>query len=258
LRNRDIRQFLESARRFESQEEYTLALQKVQDALRLDAVNAEAIDLATVIQAKRSSQQIGNWLNLAQTHLSNCAFDQAREAVASVLHLNPTDVTALRLITEINRIEQEVMRKREEKERYYDSAVELRRKGDLTAALSRLQRVLQLDREAPDPLRPERGAEFQMVYNEVRSESESIRNALDESKKRLESKEYAEGRQDLRQLFGEVSQSRAFSSAQVRHWGTSASGFVRLYCRSRSRDRGGAGFRPKSETSGTGAGSISR
>ena len=192
LRNRDIRQFLESARRFESQEEYTLALQKVQDALRLDAVNAEAIDLATVIQAKRSSQQIGNWLNLAQTHLSNCAFDQAREAVASVLHLNPTDVTALRLITEINRIEQEVMRKREEKERYYDSAVELRRKGDLTAALSRLQRVLQLDREAPDPLRPERGAEFQMVYNEVRSESESIRNALDESKKRLESKEYAE------------------------------------------------------------------
>jgi serine/threonine-protein kinase len=192
LRNRDIRQFLESARRFEAQEEYTLALQKVQDALQLEASNAEALELRGVIQAKRSSQQIGNWLNLAQRHLANCAFEPAREAVSSVLDILPTDVTALRLMTEINRVEQEVVRKREEKERFFDSAVELRKKGDLTAALSRLQRVLELDREAPDPVQPERGASFQKFYNEVRSESEAIRNALDEAKKLLESKDYAQ------------------------------------------------------------------
>src|SRR5215475_310601 len=191
LRNRDIRQFLESARRFEEQEEYTLALQKVQDALQLEATNTEALDLRSTIEAKRSSQLIGNWLNLAQKHLSNLAFEPAREAVSSVLHMLPTDATALRLMTEINRVEQEVLRKREEKERFFDSAVELRKKGDLTAALSRLQRVLELDREAPDPLQPERGAYFQKFYNEVRSESESIRNALDEAKKELEEKNYA-------------------------------------------------------------------
>ena len=191
LRNRDIRQFLESARRFDAQEEYTLALQKVQDALQLEAVNAEALELRSVVEAKRSSQQIGNWLNLAQRHLSNLAFEPAREAVSSVLHLHPTDVTALRLMTEISRVEQEVVRKREDKERFFDSAVELRKKGDLTAALSRLQRVLELDRQAPDPVQPERGASFQKFYNEVRSESEAIRNAFDEAKKELEAKNYA-------------------------------------------------------------------
>src|SRR5215475_940190 len=191
LRNRDIRQFLKSARRFEAQEEYTLALQKVQDALQLEATNTEALDLRSTIEAKRSSQQIGNWLNLAQKHLSNLAFEPAREAVSSVLHMLPTDKNALLLLTEINRVEQEVLRKREEKERFFDSAVELRKKGDLTAALSRLQRVLELDREAPDPLQPEQGAYFQKFYNEVRTESESIRNALDEAKKELEEKNYA-------------------------------------------------------------------
>ena len=190
LRNRDIRQFLESARRFDAQEEYTLALQKVQDALQLEAVNAEALELRSVVEAKRSSQQIGNWLNLAQRHLSNLAFEPAREAVSSVLHLHPTDVTALRLMTEISRVEQEVVRKREDKERFFDSAVELRKKGDLTAALSRLQRVLELDRQAPDPVQPERGASFQKFYNEVRPESEAIRNAFDEAKKELEAKNY--------------------------------------------------------------------
>src|SRR5262245_8778175 len=72
LRSRDIRQFLDSARRFMAQEEYTLALQKVQDALHLEAGNAEALKLRTEIEAKRSSQQIGNWLSLAQKHLGNC------------------------------------------------------------------------------------------------------------------------------------------------------------------------------------------
>src|SRR5262245_61572220 len=104
----------------------------------------------------------------------------------------PKYTTALHFMTEINRIEQEVVRKREEKERYFDSAVELRKKGDLTAALSRLERVLELDREAPDPFQPERGAIFQKCYNEVRIESEAIRNALDEAKKQLESKDYTQ------------------------------------------------------------------
>ena len=45
LRSRDLRQFLESARRFMAQEEYTLALQKVQDALHLEAGNSEALKL---------------------------------------------------------------------------------------------------------------------------------------------------------------------------------------------------------------------
>src|SRR5215471_4734263 len=192
LRNRDIRQFLESARRFEEQEEYALALQKVQDALQLEAANAEALELRAAIEAKRSSQQISNWLTLAQKHLSNCAFEPAREAVSAVLHILPTDATALRLMTEISRVEQEVVRKREEKDRFFDSAVELRKKGDLTAALSRLQRVLELDREAPDPVQPERGAIFQKFYNEVRSESEAIRNALDEAKKHLVAKDYTQ------------------------------------------------------------------
>src|SRR5262249_5627593 len=154
LRNRDIRQFLDTARRFALQEEYTLALQKIQDALQLESTNPDALELRADIEGKRSSQQIGNWLDLAQRHLSNCAFEPAREAVASALHMIPTDAAALRLMNEINRVEQEVVRKRQEKERYFDSAVELRKKGDLTAAISRLERVLELDREAPDAVRP--------------------------------------------------------------------------------------------------------
>jgi len=191
IRNRDIRQFLETTRRFLAQDEYILALQKVHDAMQLDPTNAEAIALRTEIESKRNAQQIGNWLRLAQEHLGNYAFEPAREAVESVLRMAPTDAAALRLKGEINRVEQEIIRKRGEKERYYESAIEFHNKGDLTAALSRLERVLQLDREAPDGLRPERAAEYQKFYNEVRSEAENIRNSLDEAKSKLESREYA-------------------------------------------------------------------
>jgi eukaryotic-like serine/threonine-protein kinase len=69
VRSRAIQQLLETARRRFEEEEYQLALQKVQEILNLDPSNTEAHTLRGDIENKRSSRQIEDWLRLARQHM---------------------------------------------------------------------------------------------------------------------------------------------------------------------------------------------
>src|SRR5581483_6711047 len=93
-RQKRIHQLLESARVRLEEEEYPLALQKVQEVLQVDPDNAEALGLQARIQEARSQRQIDDWFRLARQHTANQAFSHAREALQNVLQLRPRDPRA--------------------------------------------------------------------------------------------------------------------------------------------------------------------
>lgn len=191
-KQKTISQLLLSARtRFEN-DEYPLSLQKIQEILQLDPGNAPALGLKASIENKMTSQKIEEWFRLAQQHLDNQAWSHAREALHNVLQLKSSEPRAVQLITEVDQKEQEFLRIRKEKDELYNAALEAWNAGEVTTALSRMERVVELDNKAPETATPDRAASYQTFYNKVRSEHESIKSSYSEAKKHLEDRDFAQ------------------------------------------------------------------
>jgi len=127
-----VTQLLQSAKlRFED-EEYQLALGKVGEVLQLDASNRDALELKNDIEKKRNSDQISNWLRIANQHIESNSFNMARQALQNVLRLKPTDGQALILLSEVDRKEHDYLAIRKEKEQLFQSAEEFWRNGDVS------------------------------------------------------------------------------------------------------------------------------
>jgi hypothetical protein len=185
LRQKRIQQLLESARTRLEGQEYPLALQKVQEALELDATHAGALSLKSEIEEERSAGKIEDWLSLARQHLTNHAYGHAREALKNALQLKPKDSRVGQLLNDVDWQEQEYQRIHVEKHQLYQAAVEAWSRGEVSAALSKLQHVLELDQRAPDTSAPERAASYQSLYNQVRSEHDAMNSAYGEARKLL-------------------------------------------------------------------------
>ena len=192
LRQKRIQQLLESARTRLEGNEYPLALQKVQEALELDATHAGALGLKSEIEEKRSASKVEDWLSLARQHLAHHAYAHAREALKNALQLKPKDNRASQLLNEVDWQEQEYQRVHSEKQQLYQSAVEAWSRGEVSAALSKLQHVLELDQRVPDTSAPERSAAYQSMYNQVRSEYDAMNSAYAEARKLLAEAKFPE------------------------------------------------------------------
>jgi serine/threonine-protein kinase len=182
-REKTISQLLETASRRFQDEEYQIALQKVQEVLTLDPANTDAHTLKARIEDKRRSDQVEEWFRLAAQHVENNAFSHARQALNNVLDLKPKDTRALQMLSEIDRQEQQYNQLRGEKDQVYEAALEAWRKGEVSVALTKIERVLELDRRAPDVTSPERAASFQSLYNQVRSEYDRVQNGFSQARK---------------------------------------------------------------------------
>lgn len=191
IRQKTIAQLLESARTRFEHEEHTLSLQKIQEILQLDPTNSGALGLKTSIEKKLTWQKIEDWFRLARQHLDNHAYSHAREALQNVLQLKPNETRALQVLSEVDRLEQEYMRVRSEKHQLYQSALEAWQNGEISAALTKLERVLDLDRRAPDTSSPEHAASYQNLYNQVRSKNDAIKNSYAEARKYLADRNFA-------------------------------------------------------------------
>jgi len=192
VRQRTITLLLESARTRFEHEEYPLALQKIQEILQLDPANAAALSLKAGIESRMMTQKIEEWFRLARQHLENHSYSHAREALRNVLALNPNESRAAQLLAEVDRLEQEYLRVRQQKEELFQSALEAWREGEVTSALSKLEQVLSLDERAPDTTSPERAAAYRSLYNQVRSEHETIKNAYAEARQHLAARNFAQ------------------------------------------------------------------
>ena len=182
VRSKRLQQLLESARTRLEEQEFPLALQKVQEALELDPTNGTALGLKAEIEARRSESKIEDWLRLAGQHMENRAYGHAREALKNVLELKPKEARALQFLAEINKWEEEFRRAHAEKQQFYQSAMEAWSRGDVSSALSKIQRVLELEQKAPNTAAPERAATYQSFYNQVRSEHDAMNSAYAEAK----------------------------------------------------------------------------
>jgi serine/threonine-protein kinase len=186
IRSKTMAQLLETARSRMEEDAHPLALQKLHEILQLDPAHPEALTLKTRIETQRTQHEIDEWFQLAGRHAEGHAFARARQALQHVLQLRPEDGRALQLLAEVDRQEQEFLRARQEKEELYRAAVEAGQRGDLTSALSKLERVLDLDRRMADPTAPERAAAYQSLYQQVRSEQDAIQRTYADARHQLD------------------------------------------------------------------------
>jgi eukaryotic-like serine/threonine-protein kinase len=191
IRQKSIRQLLESARVRLEEDEFPLALQKIQEVLGIDPDNADALHLRKEIEKQSSERQTENWFRLAEQHLHNRSFGQARQALNEILKLNGRDNRAREMLGEVDRQEEEINRLQAEKEKLYQSAVICYQHGEVSSALSKLERVLELRRQSPDSTIPDRDAHYQSLYNQIRTEKDAARSSYAEGRRYLADKNFA-------------------------------------------------------------------
>jgi eukaryotic-like serine/threonine-protein kinase len=190
MRQKSIRQLLDSARTRLEEEEYPLALQKIQDVLNIDPDNTEARLLLTQAEQRRGERQIDNWFRLVRQHMDHQLFGQARQGLEEILKIHPGDTKAQALMSEVDRREEEFVRNRREKEQLYQSAIEAYQGGEVSTALHKLEQILELGHDAPGSPDAEREAQYQSFYNQVRSERDLYRNGYTEGQKFLIDKNF--------------------------------------------------------------------
>ncbi len=190
VRHKAIAQLLEAAKARFEEEEDPMALQKLQELLEMEPNNAQALAMKRKIEDRRSEKQIDSWYRLARQHMDNHAYPHAREALQNVRQLRPNEARALQLAVEVDRLEQEYNKVRQEKAQIHRAAMDAWQNGDVSSALSKLGVVLELDRRAPDVSDPERSGTYQSFYNEVRSEHDAMNTAFAEARKHLADRDF--------------------------------------------------------------------
>src|ERR1039457_4432639 len=190
IRRKTIGQLLDTAHSRIEAEESPLSLHRIYEALQLDPANAEALSLKTTVENKRTNRDMQEWFRLAIEHLERFDFSHAREALQRILQLRPKEGRALQMLSEVNRVEQEHARARQEKEQLYQAAVAADQHGDVSSALSKLERVLDLDGRVPASTNPDRATNYHNLYNKVRSEHEDLQRAYAEAKHQLEAADF--------------------------------------------------------------------
>lgn len=188
-RSRTIYQLIESARTRMEEQEYPLALQNVQRVLDLDPTNFDALTMKREIDRQRSANQIEKWLQIAQQHFDNKLFAKSRQAIDEILKVDTTNKSARDMLAAVCRGEQELAKLRQEKQQLYDSALKAYRNGEISSALSKLEKVIDLGKRAPG--QPNTDAQYLALYEQIRSERDELHNSYTEGKKALESRNFA-------------------------------------------------------------------
>jgi serine/threonine protein kinase len=192
MKQRKLRQLMESARARIEQGEIALGLDKLRELLELDPDNADALALKSATEKRRDEAQAERWMELGETHLGNGDFAAARSAVREALASRPGDPRALELSGRIENVEAEAKRVREQKEQLYNSAMNAYQHGEIDAALSRMVRLFSVVRSRPEGAIPERDAVYESFYEQVRSEHDSIRLLLEQAQREFSEERFQE------------------------------------------------------------------
>ncbi len=178
VRQTTIRQLLESARRCLQEQEFPLALRKIQEAIELDPEDTDALALKSRVEKERRERKADEWTQLVRQHLANCAFSQARLALQNLLELKPADTQALHLAVEVERGEQEYVRAQQEISQLHQAALADWQKGQVSSALGKLERLLELENRNRN-IDPKQSGSYRSLYDQVRTEHDSIKNAFE-------------------------------------------------------------------------------
>ena len=87
-------------------------------------------------------------------------------------------------MADIDRSERDFAKTREKKSSLYEAAVQSWERGEVTAALSKLDVLMLVEREHPES-DSDRSNTYQIFYNRVRSEHDEIKNAYEQARRDL-------------------------------------------------------------------------
>ena len=216
VKQKKVRQLLESARSRMEQDEIALALDKLREVLEVDPQNPEALAMRTTMEQQRSAGQVARWFELAQTHLDNRDFGAARHAVQEILSIHGGDTRALDLLEKIESTEADARRIRDHKEQLYGSALKAYQNGEIDTALSKLERLLSVARANPNAAIPERDAVYQSFYKEIRSERDSVHTALEDAQRQFSERNFAGAMATCRDLLEKYPHDGMFQALKIR------------------------------------------
>ena len=180
LRQKSIAELLERARSGIAEDEYHLALQSLEQLLKLDPANQDAIRLKQQIEEGLSEKQIEEWLEDARSSLKSRHYAYARQTLRKVIDLRPGHPEASSLLVDVELREEEYRKARLEKERLYQAAREAWDNCEFASALAKLKRVMELDELAPDTSAPESRANYIAFYSIVESAEIAVERSVTE------------------------------------------------------------------------------
>jgi tetratricopeptide (TPR) repeat protein len=174
-RSRTIYQLIESARTRMEEQEYPLALQNVQRVLDVDPANANAVAMGREIDRRRIAGHIEKWLQIAQQHFDNKLFASSRQAIDEIQKVDPTNTKARDLLAAVDRSEYEIGMLHQERQQLYDAALKAYRNGEISSALSKLEKAIDLGKRAPGP--PSTDGQYLTLYEQIRSERDELNHS---------------------------------------------------------------------------------
>lgn len=185
LRTKTVTSLLDSVHRRLQEQEFQLALNKVQEVLNLDPANPEAMSLRTAIEEKRNSKKISDLLSQARQEMSRGSYARARQTAQAVLQLRQDDEGARQLLSEVDRGEQEALRICREVDDLREKALAARQTGDLDTAVQQIEQALELERTVPDTVLQDRRAVHEKLHEQLREELGALERAYRAAREHL-------------------------------------------------------------------------
>jgi serine/threonine protein kinase len=192
IRQKTVQELLESARRRLDEDEYTLALQKVEEILQVDPTQSAALSMKSAIEAKHVERQSADLLQLAQQRIESHAYTEARQELQKILQINPNDSKVPAMLTEVENRQKQYLKLRQQKEQAYEAARQAWQNGAINEALAKMESVLEWEKLAPETASSGRGATYQTFYDQVRAENEALNATYARARRCLEEKNFSE------------------------------------------------------------------
>ena len=210
-----IRNLFEAAQTRLEQNEFPLALAKLSEILKIDPDNVQARSRIKAIDEQLSQQQFSGWMKLARQHLDRSDFSGARHDLDEAIKLKYDDPDALRLRHDIEFREKETAKARLEKERLYSLALKANERGEISSAISSLERLMGLNRSLPGTAIPERDKVYLTFYNNMVAERDGIDNAYAEGNRHLTEKNFAGALQVCDRILAKYPNNAQFKALRI-------------------------------------------
>ena len=182
-RKREAEAHLDNARRYFQEEEYSLALRHVSEVLEASPANQAVLSLRQQIEGKLNEQYAAESLGRANAHLEVGEFPEGRRALQDLLHKQPDNAEAKRLLEETALKERDWPGQRLEQETLFQKAQDAYFQGSVGQALGSLQELMELTRRSKAA--GARAADYRELYNSVRANCEALETTLADARKIL-------------------------------------------------------------------------
>ncbi len=168
---------IESAERCRANEEYALALRKIEEVLQFEPTNDVAFALKSRIEGEISDRKLADLLRVASEQFERSQFTNARQAINDALKLRPDDPRPKELLNELDAKQKELLRNRQKQERLYEAAKTDWSEGRIESAIAQLDQLAEFTKDYAE--KRERVTEYKNFDTTVRAENQAVQSALE-------------------------------------------------------------------------------